>query len=325
MPHVLAELEAGGIPKERVRILVGSASHRPPTRLDLIKKLGQTILDSIEVRSHNPYENLVSLGATSRGTPIWINKTFMEADLKLAVGSIIPHRDAGFGGGAKLVGIGMAGLDTIEANHMHRWPQDSVGLGRLEGNLLRADIEEIALCVGLEMIVNVVVNSHREIAGVFAGHPIQAFRHGADFARRIYATQVPEGMDVAIFNAYPKDTEFIMGFNALNPGYGVGERLLQPAGTVVVTMAAPEGYGYHSGMDRYQFKYGPQISWHRRLAIFSPCVNEWDVRRLCPPGTLLFKDWSALIQTLEQLYPGRAQAVVFPCGTLQLGGGEHKA
>jgi lactate racemase len=325
IPHVLAELETGGIPVERVCILVGSASHRPLTRLDVARKLGQAVLDCVEVRNHNPYENLMPLGTTSRGTPIWINKTFMEADLKLAVGSIIPHRDAGFGGGAKLVGIGMAGLDTIEANHMHGWSEDNIGLGRLDDNLLRADIEEIASRAGLEMIVNVVVNSRREIAGLFAGHPVEAFRLGADFARHIYATQVPEGVDVAVFNAYPKDTEFIMGFNALNPGYGIGGRLVQPEGTVVVTMAASEGYGCHSGMDRYRFTYGRSVSWNRRLVIFSPGVYEWDVRRLCPAGTLLFRDWSALIRALEQLHPGSARAVVFPCGTLQLGGGEHRA
>jgi nickel-dependent lactate racemase len=323
--QVLNELEAGGLSRHRVRLLVGSASHRPLTRLDLVKKLGQATLDTVEVRNHNAYENLVELGTTSRGTPIHVNRTYAEADLKLAIGSIIPHRDAGFGGGAKLAGIGMAGVDTIAANHMAAWSAGHVGLGRIEDNPLRADIDEIAGRAGLEMIVNVVVNSRREIAGVFAGDPSLAFRQGTQFARDIYATPVPDAVDVAVFNAYPKDTEFIMGFNALNPGYGIGERLVQAGGTVVITMAASEGYGCHSGMDRYQFKYDASVSWQRRLIVYSPNVNQWDVDRLCPPGTLLFREAPALIRALSDLHPGRARAAVFPCGTLQLGGGEFKS
>ena len=324
LPHLLAELEAGGISRERVTILVGSASHRPITRLDAVKKLGPDIVETVEVRNHHPYENLVSLGTSERGTPIWVNRDFVEADLKVAIGTVVPHEDAGFGGGVKVVGIGLAGVETLAVIHGRTVAEGPVGLGRLQGNYCRADIEDIALRAGLEMTINVVLNSRRDIAGVFAGQPIEAHQAAVALARQVYATTLPRNVDIGVFNAYPKDTELMLGFNALNPAYGIGEQLIQPDGTVVVTMAAPEGYGYHSINMRQQFAYSSDLAWQRRLVVYSPNLTQGDIQRFCPAGTLLFKEWPGLIEMLEGLYPGSARAVVLPCGALQLGGGEHK-
>jgi nickel-dependent lactate racemase len=325
LPYVLKELEAGGISREHIRILVGSASHRPITRLDAVKKLGREIVETVEVRNHHPYENLVSLGTSARGTPILLNRDFVEADLKVAIGTIVPHEDAGFGGGAKVVGIGLAGVETLAVIHGRTVAEGPVGLGRLQGNFCRGDFEEIALRAGLEMTINVVINSQRDIAGVFAGHPVKAYQEAVALARRVYATVLPRNVDIGVFNAYPKDTELMLGFNALNPGYGIGEQLIRPEGTVVVTMAAPEGYGYHSINMRQQFAYGPELAWQRRLVVYSPNLTEGDIERFCPRGTLLCKDWPSLIQMLEGLHPGQARVIVLPCGALQLGGGEHKS
>ena len=324
LPSLLAELEAGGIPRERVRILIGSASHRPNTRDDALKKLGRDVVETVDVRSHNPYENLVPLGISDRSTPILLNRDFVEADLKIAIGTVLPHEDAGFGGGAKVVGIGLAGVETLAVIHGRTVEAGPVGQGRLEGNFCRADFEDIALRAGLEMTINVVINSQRDIAGVFAGHPIKAHRAAVTLARQVYATELPRGVDVGIFNAYPKDTELMLGFNALNPGYGIGEQLIQPNGTVVVTMAASEGYGYHSINTRQGFVYSAELAWRRRLIVYSPNLTQADIQRFCPPDTLLFKEWSSLVQMLQVQYPNRARAVVLPYGTIQLGGGEYK-
>jgi nickel-dependent lactate racemase len=324
LPHLLAELEAGGISREQICILIGSASHRPITRVDAVKKLGRDVVEVVEVRNHHPYENLVALGTSQRGTPILVNRDFMDADLKIAIGTVVPHEDAGFGGGAKVVGIGLAGVETLAVIHGRTVAEGPVGLGRLEGNFCRGDMEDIALRAGLEITINVVINSDRDIAGVFVGHPIEAYREAVAFARTVYATELPRGVDVGIFNAYPKDTELMLGFNALNPGYGIGEQLIQPNGTVVVTMAASEGYGYHSINTRQQFAYGPELAWHRQLVVYSPNLTQGDIQRFCPDGTLLFRDWANLIQKLVRIYTGRTRALVLPCGTIQLGGGEHK-
>jgi nickel-dependent lactate racemase len=323
LPPLLAELEAGGIPAERVRILIGSASHRPNTRADAVKKLGREIVETVEVRNHHPYENLVSLGVSERGTPILMNRDFVEADLKIAIGTVVPHEDAGFGGGAKVVGIGLAGVETLAVIHGRTVAEGPVGLGRLEGNFCRADFEDIALRAGLEMTINVVINSQRDIAGVFAGHPIAAHRAAVALARQVYTTELPRGVDIGIFNAYPKDTELMLGFNALNPGYRIGEQLIQPDGTVVVTMAASEGYGFHSINTRQGFAYSPELAWGRRLIVYSPNLTQADIQRFCPDGTLLFKEWPSLVEMLQAQYSGRTRAVVLPYGTIQLGGGEH--
>ena len=117
----------------------------------------------------------------------------------------------------------------------------------------------------------------------------------------------------------------MLGFNALNPGYGVGEQLIQPDGTVVVTMAASEGYGYHGFNIRQGFVYGPELAWRRHLIVYSPNLTGADIQRFCPTGTLLVRDWPSLIQMLEARYSGRVRAGVLPQGAIQLGGGEHKS
>jgi hypothetical protein len=117
LPEMLQVLHDAGIPRERTRIVVGSGGHAPMDRPMLVRKLGRRVVDGYAVANHNPYEDLVDLGRSPRGIPIHLNRTFHEADLKIAAGSVLPHPYAGFGGGAKIVLPGLSGIETLEANH----------------------------------------------------------------------------------------------------------------------------------------------------------------------------------------------------------------
>jgi len=165
LPIVINELKRAGIKEKNIRIIMSLGAHRPMLREDLIKKLGEDLWNSVEIHNHHPFENLVNLGISSRGTPIHINKLFMDADIKIGVGCIVPHNYAGFGGGGKIVLPGISGIDTLEANHQPAVQGLKGELGLVDGNEVRYDIEEIAQKVGLDFIINVVVNSQRGIAG----------------------------------------------------------------------------------------------------------------------------------------------------------------
>jgi len=322
LPRILAHLEAGGLGCERVRIVVGLGAHTPMRRPELLKKLGQEALENVEVFQNQPYENLEYLGESARGTPIFINRTFLDADLRIGVGTITPHSYAGFGGGAKVVAVGVAGMDTLEANHRRARMGEAGGVGCVQGNQCRADLEEIAQAAGLGFVVNGVINSRRQLAGLFAGDMIGAHRAAVECARRVYATPLPSPADIAVFNAYPKDTDLLQSINALNVVCFDLSRAVRAGGSVVMTSACPEGAGVHllegPGMRGYV-----AYDQHRDfggfdLIIYSPNLAGPEARQIYPRGTLLFNHWPEVIEELQRRHGQSASVTVFPCASLQI-------
>ena len=322
LPFIMDELRSAGIGEKDVRIIMSLGAHRPMTRDDLIKKLGETAWQSIEIHNHHPYENLAYLGKSNRGTPIYINKLFMDADVKIGIGCIVPHSYAGFSGGGKIILPGIAGIETLEANHQSASHGLTVGLGMVEGNDLREDIDEIAKKAGLDFIVNAVVNSKRDLAGLFAGDVIQAHREGVKLARRVYGTAVPSGLDVAILNAYPKDTDLFQASLALQLYMSAGDGLVKKDGVIVIASASPEGGGFHS-LEGYQMRlYGyhdqSKALGDRTLCIFSPNVTSKEVGKYYSPSTLYFDAWEKLIAYLQQRFSHPCSVGIFPCASIQL-------
>lgn len=321
MPFVLEELQSAGIPLPHIRVIIGVAGHRPLTRSELIQKLGTFVVEHLQVRNHHPFENLVYLGKTSFGTPVYINRDFVSADFKLAVGGITPHGGPGFGGGAKLIFPGVAGIESLYQNH-RRDNGLRGGLNFLEGNQRRADLEEGARMAGLSAIVNVVVNSRRQVAGVFVGDPIQAHRAGCAFARKVFATPVPQNWDVGIFNAYPKDTEYLQVGMSLNIWYSAPHPIVHPEGTIVLTTASSEGLGYHSlhspGMRLPNNGPLPSSVGNRRLILFSPSLNFYDLSPEAQKEVILGRSWEEVRKNLSNFHGAGTRCAVFPCGALQL-------
>lgn len=323
LPHLLRELHRGGIPEERVRIIVGSGGHAPMDRPALVKKLGRRILSRYEVINHHPYENLVDLGRSARGIPIHINKTFVESDLKVAMGSVVPHPYAGFGGGAKIVLPGVAGIETLEANHRPAVTGVRGGWNDVERNTARQEMEEIALRVGLEFIANVVTDDRRRTVGLFAGHPIEAHRAAVDMARGVYATPRPGApVDAAVLNAYPKDTELLQVGNAFNVLRFAPPNPVRPLGAVVVTAACPLGRGHHSlhgpGMRIYRDPVRRDYLEDRPVIFHSPNLNAHDARVSFWEGYPFERTWGGVLQRLQDVCGERARVAVFPCAPLQL-------
>jgi nickel-dependent lactate racemase len=321
LPLLLDELAAAGIGRERVRIIVASGSHRVAVRPDLVLKLGEPLVNQVETCVHNPYEGLTYLGSTPRGTPVHTNRFFQEAELKIGVGCVLPH-ELGFSGGGKLIAIGLAGLTTIEALHYQQaWDRTRVGIGKMEGNECQQEFYEISEMVGLDVLVNVVINAKREAAGVFAGPLVETHHQAVALARQVYATPAPRAADIVMLNAYPKDTDLIQATMAINVAYLYNPQIVRPGGSVVVTCACPEGAGIHF-LDGYGMRRGARyeqgIFGDRQLIIFSPNLSDYDVQRLFPPDTLLCRDWSQVIGALSVRHPGQPRVSIFPWASQQL-------
>lgn len=323
LPAVLSAIHTGGVPPERTRILVGSGGHAPMERPDLLRKLGRAIVARYDVSNHHPYENLVDLGTSRRGIPIRIDRIFHEADLKIAVGSVLPHPYAGFGGGAKLVLPGVSGIETLEANHRPAVTGVSGGLGNVETNTAREEMEEIALRVGLEAIVNVVTDERRRTAGVFYGHPVAAHRAAVALARKVYATRAPSRpADVVVLNAYPKDGELLQVGNAFNVLRSSNMMPVRPGGVLVVTAACPRGRGWHSlhGPGGRLYRKPVEREWleGRPVVFHSPNLNEADARVSFWEGYPFEPTWAGAVRRVRTLVGERPRVVVFPCAPLQL-------
>jgi nickel-dependent lactate racemase len=325
LPILLDQLKKGGIKDDDIKIVMALGSHRPLFRQDLIKKFGQDLVDNYRIYNHSPFENLVDVGKSKAGTPIQTNRWFMEADLKIAMGSIVPHPTAGWGGGGKIVVPGVCSLDTLEAFHGPRLNDPTCRVAEIEGNSLRADIDDIARVVGLDIIVNAVGTSRGGTAGVFVGDIIKAHRAGVALAEEVYATEVPQDIDVGIFNAYPEDSEFIQCGKALNVWVDPEKDLVKKGGTILVTTAASEGRGTHflsdTGMrlDRLTIlrpAMSKQIA-GRRYGIFSPNTTKFDVLDRWGDGTFLFNDWPSMQKALSEWHGSGTHAVVFPYCSLQ--------
>jgi len=181
LPTVLEALCSGGLSDEDVTIIIGLGTHRPMTDAEILDHLGPEIAERFEVLNHDCKDEhgLVNLGTTELGIPAVVNKAVTDADLVIAVGNIVPHNAAGWGGGGKMILPGVSGEDSVGILHIASGKVRPVGklVATLE-NPMRRDIELIARKAGLKAIVNTVLNNEDKVVRVVAGELGQAFREG---------------------------------------------------------------------------------------------------------------------------------------------------
>ena len=147
MPILLEELASAGVPRSAVTVVVATGVHRPATEDEIKEIVGAGNIEGLKVINHDPYDGkqLVTLGKTSFGTLVEVNRTVYEADLRIAVGKVEPHEFAGFSGGRKSVLPGIAGEKTIEFNHRPEMLiSPAARPGQLEGNPIHLDMMEAA-------------------------------------------------------------------------------------------------------------------------------------------------------------------------------------
>ena len=242
LPPLLEELKRNGIGAEKITFIISTGTHTPATDQDIHASLPADIIEKYRVISHNCDEpqSLVKLGITSRGTPVYTNRIFYEADLKILVGDIEPHHFAGFSGGYKTASIGLAGRETINQNHtMLMDPRSTIA--EVETNPLRQDIEEIGKMTGAHFALNAILNVEREILQAFFGEPHKVYEAGVTFAREICQTRVETSYDVVIASAggYPKDINFYQAQKVLAPAC----RLVKENGVIIMAAECCEGVG----------------------------------------------------------------------------------
>ncbi|MFX1277308.1 MAG: lactate racemase domain-containing protein [Promethearchaeota archaeon] len=322
IPHVLEELHKSGLSLEKVTIIGAIGAHRPLNRRDYILKLGKEIVEKYNIENHHPYENLIDLGETKMGTPLHVNKTYYNADLKIAISGVIPHPLAGYGGGAKIVLPGVCGIETLNGNHSIGMKSGTgAGIGRITS--IREDIEDSAKIIGLHFSINIIFTEYGKIGGVFAGNFIDSHRKAIELGDIAYNTVVTKDNDLGFFNLYPEDTELTQGMHkALNFLMTAPNDMLKRRGAIVIMADCYEGRGFHSLIaERGSKLYSPinqQIIWkafvkRRKVYCFSENLSKSDIDYIYgKDAVLLYNKWEDLIEKLREEYGESLKAIIIP-------------
>jgi len=244
LPPLLAALERAGIARQEILILVATGLHRPNEGEELCEMLGPEVVESYRVENHfgRRLDQHRYLGQTPRGTPVWIDARYLDAELKITTGLIEPHMMAGFSGGRKLICPGLAAMETIKVWHGPDFLEHPLArAGSLEGNPVHEENTTIARMAGCDFILNVALDAKRRLLGVFAGEMEAAFERGVEFVRSVVRDTVPEPVDIVVTSSagYPLDTTFyqsIKGMVAALP-------ILKQGGTVILAASMSEGIG----------------------------------------------------------------------------------
>lgn len=280
LPSVLDELYRGGIRREDITVVFALGSHRKHTEEEKRHLVGERVYREVATADSDP-EDYVNFGTTSRGTPIDVTRTVAEADVRICVGNIEFHYFAGFSGGVKALMPGVSTWRAIENNH-RMTASEYAASGLLDGNPVREDIEEFGQRVGVDFIVNVVLDEKKHTVYAVAGHPVTAHRVGVEYLRRMYRIPIEKRADIVLVSqgGAPKDGNLYQSQKALeNAKYAV-----RPGGTIILIAACGEGFGSavveqwmlcaQTPADAYaRVKREYQLGAHKAVAIFRVLEN----------------------------------------------------
>ena len=284
LPPLLERLHAGGIPHDGVTILIATGLHRQATPAEIEAIVGQRIAAEYRVLNHFAREiaSHALLGQTRRGTPVLIQKEFIEADLHITLGFIEQHLMAGFSGGRKLIAPGLAAQETIKVLHSPAFMREPMAIeGSIEANPLHAELMEIAGMARHDFMLDVALTPAREIAGVFAGAGVEAHAAGVRFVRQAMMERLEEPADAVLTTAagYPLDLTFYQ----IVKGVTAAQHLVKPGGRILVMGECAEGVG----AEEFAARLKQMTSFNASLdemACTPVEVDQWQLEKLALAG-----------------------------------------
>jgi len=317
VPFVLEELAEAGIPDSRIRFIAAIGCHGAMDRVDFAKKLGEDTLARFPVYNHNPFFNCTYVGTTSYGTKVYVNAEVMKCDLKIAIGSIVPHPMSGFGGGGKIILPGVTSIETTEDNHKN---QPYTKMGSIDDNPMRSDIEEAATLSGLDVKIDCMVNPWGETVAIFGGALKPAFEAALREAKSHYITPKTKGEEIIISNTFAKANEGIM------IGLDTPLHAITPQDTDIVLIAnAPDGQvthylvGYFGKTTTGNLKLLIQLPQYIKHVIIYSEYSDVAARAYIEESdkVLYMKNWNDVLQTLQGLHGANAKVAVYPNAEIQ--------
>ena len=245
LPLLVRQLLDAGIPADGITILVATGLHRPNEGDELAELIGDPwVMQTVRVLNHFARNNAdhVDLGATSRGTPVKLDRRFVEADVRIATGLVEPHFMAGYSGGRKVIAPGVAHKDTITTFHSARFMASPFAANCvLEGNPLHEEQLEIMRKLGHALSLNTVIDEHRNLSFVNFGEVVESHLLAVDFIRRYAVVPVARKFATVVTSAagYPLDKTYYQTVKGMVAPIDI----LAPGGDLLIVSECAEGMG----------------------------------------------------------------------------------
>ena len=244
LPVLLGELSH--VPNEQIIILVATGTHRANLPEELEAILGAEVTRDYRVVNHNAFDkdSLEFAGVTPSDKPIWLNRWWIESDVRITTGFVEPHFFAGFSGGPKMVAPGLAGFDTIM--QLHSAPligHPKARWGITDGNPVHDEIRQVARQTGVDFSVDVTINRDKRITNVYAGELFSVHRAVCEDARRTAMQVVREPFDVVITSnsGYPLDLNLYQAVK----GMSAAAQVVRDGGTIICVAECSDGIPDH--------------------------------------------------------------------------------
>jgi nickel-dependent lactate racemase len=348
LPIILDEMESVGVRRDRIVLVNALGTHRPSPLAELVELLGEDIVRNYRIIQHNcnNYETMAVAGRLSTGQEFWVNRDYLNADVRILTGFIEPHFFAGFSGGGKLVFPGTASLENIKESHGYRILSHANSTwGITHGNPVWELLTEGAELTKPDFIVNVTLNSEKGITGVFAGELRAAHARGVEYARQTSMRAVPELFDVVITtnSGYPLDRNVYQTVK----GISAAASIVKDGGAIIVASECidgiPAGSPYHqllemsetperalelisnpdfSMQDQWQVQLQAEIQMRADVYLYSHRLSPDEIR------TAMLKPSSRIEDTLADLlrvYGDGARICVLPDGPQTIPYVDHDA
>lgn len=240
---IVSRLAKIGVKDQDILIVMALGSHRKMTPAEMKIKLGEEIYTRFTcVNSEFRDPQLLTYAGTAPGdVEVYVDKRVDEADVKIGVGSIVPHPALGYTGGGKILYPGVVGENTVAQLHLRSAliGQNIMGVA---GNQARLEMEAWVETIGLDFIVNSIVTPENNTYKVVAGHYVEAHRVGVAYADEIYRLQAQQAVDVVIASSRSADMDLWQATKAVIGG----DRIVKDGGHLVLYTPCPEGVGPHS-------------------------------------------------------------------------------
>jgi len=284
LPPLLERLHAAGIPVEGVTILVATGLHRGATQAEIETIVGPEIAARYRIENHDAKDFAAhrSLGSTRRGTPVYIDRRLLDADLHITLGFIEQHIMAGFSGGRKLVAPGVAAQETIKVLHSPKFMREPMATeGSIEGNPLHQELLEIAAMARHDFILDVTLTRDRKISGIFAGEPVQAHAAGVKFMRENSTFPMPEEADAVITSSagYPLDLTFYQTAK----GVTAAQHIVKRGGRILLLGECAEGVGSPEFAEKLR-TFAGEREFLRSIAEEPVVTDQWQLEKLALVG-----------------------------------------
>ncbi len=246
LPHLLDRLHDVGIPEDQVAIVFALGTHRAMTAEEIAAKLGSGPASNYRVVNTSVHGDgdYAYFGTSAMGIPIWLLEEVAKVDLRVGIGSIVPHCDVGYSGGGKILLPGVCAAQTVALNHIKGLDFRGRNLLGAPTTIICQDIEDAISRIGLHFIVNAITTAEGPIYALVCGDYTKAHRAGIPFARDVYGVPTRQRVDITICSAYPGDVDFIQVSKAI----WSGDKMTRPGGDLVVVTPCTEGVGPYTAL-----------------------------------------------------------------------------